>query len=82
MPATKKPKSKLVAKELIIKALTDPKFRLALTKRPGPTLGIKELTPSKKKEIAKILRKVKEIDARIASLADELLCANGGCGIA
>jgi hypothetical protein len=70
-------------KALILKALTDPKFRKALAADPAAALGAKKMTPEKKKEVTLLLAVVKGIDAQIAALADELLCANGGpCGIA
>jgi hypothetical protein len=63
--------------------LTDPKFRKLLTEQPGKALGIEKLTDVKKSEVRIVLAIVRSIDRQIASLADELLCANGGpCGIA
>ncbi len=70
-------------KALISKALTDVTFRKQLETEPAKALGIKTVTPAKAKEITKVLATLKEIDAKINGLADELLCANGGpCGIA
>jgi hypothetical protein len=70
-------------KALICKALTDVTFRKQLATDPAKALGVKTLTPAKAKEITKVLATLKEIDAKINGLADELLCANGGpCGIA
>jgi hypothetical protein len=70
-------------KVLITKALTDVTFRKQLETEPAKALGVKTVTPAKAKEITKVLATLKEIDARINGLADELLCANGGpCGIA
>jgi hypothetical protein len=70
-------------KALILKALTDPKFRKALAANPAAALGAKIMTPEKRREVALLLAAIKGINAQIAALADELLCANGGpCGIA
>ena len=70
-------------RELIYKALTDPKFRKQLQEEPAKAIGVKELTVEKKKEIRFVLAALKGIEVQIGSLADELLCANGGpCGIA
>jgi hypothetical protein len=70
-------------KVLITKALTDVTFRKQLETSPAKALGVKTVTPAKAKEITKVLATLKEIDAKINGLADELLCANGGpCGIA
>jgi hypothetical protein len=69
-------------KKLIVRTLTDPKFRRILIKEPQKALGIRKLTPEVKKEIAMVLAAVKGIQSQINALADELLCANGGgCGI-
>ena len=68
---------------LICKALTDVTFRKQLETDPANALDVKTITPTKVKEIKKVLATLKEIDAKINGLADELLCANGGpCGIA
>ena len=78
-----KRKSSEANKALICKALTDVTFRKQLETEPTKALGVKTVTPAKTKEITKVLATLKEIDARINGLADELLCANGGpCGIA
>lgn len=70
-------------KKLILRALTDPKFRAALTARPARALGKKPITPEMQKEIGHILDLVKTVEIQIGSLAEQLLCANGGpCGIA
>jgi hypothetical protein len=69
-------------KELILRALTDPKFRRQLGAEPEEALGI-QLDELNRKEIAMVLAAVKGIEAQIAALADQLLCAGGGgCHIA
>jgi hypothetical protein len=70
-------------RDLILRALTDPGFRKMLATDPAQALGKKRITVTMKKEIGMILAVAKGIDAQIAAIADELLCANGGpCGIA
>jgi len=70
-------------RELIFKALTDPNFRNLLQTQPARALGVTTLTPEKAKMVTTALSAIKEIDAKINGIADELLCANGGpCGIA
>ncbi len=70
-------------RELIFKALTDPSFRNLLQTQPARALGVATLTPEKAKMVTVALSAIKEIDAKINGIADELLCANGGpCGIA
>jgi hypothetical protein len=62
-------------RELILKALTDPKFRKLLASSPAEALGLKKITPETAKEIKFILATVKGIDTQIGAMADELLCA-------
>ncbi len=68
-------------RELILKALTDPKFRRELKEAPERVMR-KRGTRVNKAEIALVLAAVKGIEAQIRGLADELLCLNGPCGIA
>lgn len=70
-----------VNKELVLRALTNPKFRRLLATNPKKALGVSKLSPTNRVEIQLALATVKGIDYQISSLADELLCANGGCGI-
>ncbi len=68
---------------LVYKALTDPSFRKLLETQPAKALGVSSLSPEKTKMVATALAAIKQIDAKIIGIADELLCANGGpCGIA
>lgn len=70
-------------RELIFKALTDPSFRTLLQIQPAKALGVTTITPEKQRMVTTALSAIKEIDAKINSIADELLCADGGpCGIA
>lgn len=73
-------KSADVNRSLICKALTDVAFRKQLEVDPAKALGTKTLTSAKAVEIKKVLAALKEIDARINGLADELLCADLGPG--
>jgi hypothetical protein len=69
-------------KNMLMKALTDPKFRELLKSSPQKALGLKTITDKNKQEIAKITQLVSKFESDLASLADQLLCANGGgCGI-
>ena len=77
------PKRRKMNKKLVVQALTDPKFRKQLQTNPKAALGIKKLTAENKREIKAVLTAVKGIDSQIGSLADLLLCTNGGgCTIA
>ncbi len=76
-------KTKAKNRELVYKALTDPSFRNLLQTQPAQALGVTTLTAEKAKMVTNALAAIKEIDAKITGIADELLCANGGpCGIA
>ena len=70
-----------VNKQFVLRALTDPEFRERLAAGPERVLG-RELSEVNRAEARFILAAVAGIEAQIAALADELLCANGGCGIA
>lgn len=83
MAEQEKSKKREINKKLVIKALTDPKFRKQLQSDPKAALGAKEFTAAKKREVKAVLSAVKSIDAHIGALADLLLCNNGGgCSIA
>ena len=76
-------KKREINKELVIRALTDPKFREMLYREPQEPLRLREFTARNREEVARILEMVKGIESQIYTLADELLCAPGGpCGIA
>jgi hypothetical protein len=77
---TKKVSAKSVNRKMVIKALTNPKFRKILKANPAKALGKKKLTDIERKEVNLVLAAVKGINRQIGSLADELLCANGGGG--
>jgi hypothetical protein len=76
----KKISAKTINRKMVIKALTDPKFRRLLKSDPTAALGKRKLTDIQQKEVNLVLAAVKGIDQQINSLADELLCANGGGG--
>lgn len=81
MRARTKPK-KSVNKKMVLKALTDSKFRKLLKEKPKEALQVKKITVGQEREIKLILAMVKGIDSQIASVADNLLCVNGDpCGI-
>lgn len=82
MDEKKTPAYKKRQKELILRALTDPKFRKLLATDPKKALSKDVIGPTIQKEISLVLAAVKGIEAQISHLADELLCANGPCGIA
>ncbi len=65
-------------KELVLKALTDPKFRKLLAADPTKALGKRRLTDIQKREIELVLASVKGIELQLNIMADKLLCA---CGV-
>ncbi|MCL6449926.1 MAG: hypothetical protein K6T75_01335 [Acetobacteraceae bacterium] len=68
-------------KDLILRALTDVEFRRLLASDPLRALGKSSLTPEGRKQVELVLATVKEVEAKITNLADQLLCLNGPCGI-
>ena len=68
---------KKVNKQLVIRALTDPKFREMLAADPRKVLGIPRFSNINEQEIKFVLAAVQAIDYQITALADKLLCANG-----
>jgi hypothetical protein len=77
-PSAKKKKQN---RELLVRALTDPKFRQLLQRDPKQVLG-KAPTAVNQREIDLLLATVRAIESHIRNVADELLCLNGPCGIA
>lgn len=72
-------------RQFILRALTDPQFRLQLRVNPALALGKPpgQITPRNLQELQRVLLAVQQIEFQIHNIADELLCANGGpCGIA
>lgn len=69
-------------REIILKALTDPKFRKALEEDPAKTLNMREFTDVNKQEIRLVLAAVRGINTLISAAADQILCMDGPCGIA
>lgn len=70
-----------VNRQLVLRALTDRTFRKLLEEKPEEAVG-KRLTDVARQEVRLVLAAVKGIEGQISSLADNLLCANGPCGIA
>lgn len=80
--ATNPAAKKTVNKKLVLRALTDPKFRKLLKDNPKEALDVEKLSVGQQREIQLILALIKGIDSQIASVADNLLCVNGDpCGI-
>ena len=68
-------------RNLILRALTDRKFRKLLEDDPSRALG-KPATDINQREISLVLATIRGLEAQIKSVGDELLCLNGPCGIA
>lgn len=69
-------------RELILKALTDPKYRKRLETDPAAAMGLRSVSETQRREIALVLAAVRGIDRQIGQMADQLLCNNGGCSVA
>jgi hypothetical protein len=74
-------RKKRVNRELVLRALTDPRFRKLLQTDPKQVLG-KSPTPVNQREVGLVLATVRALESHIRIVADELLCLNGPCGIA
>jgi hypothetical protein len=74
-------RKKQINRELVLRALTDRKFRKQLEEAPRAVLR-KEVSGIHQREIALVLAAVRGIEAQIRLVGDELLCLNGPCGIA
>lgn len=71
-----------VNRDLVLRALTDRKFRKQLADDPKAALG-GEVTDIHRREISLVLAAVKGIESQIRAVGDELLCVEGPpCGIA
>ncbi len=70
-------------KALVVKALTDPKFRKLLEEKPTVAMGVKSLSAAQDAEIRLVLATIKGINAQISAVSDQLLCISIGglCGI-
>jgi hypothetical protein len=69
-------KKKKLNRDLILRALTDPKFRALLKTSPSKAIGT-TATGVHQREIDLLLATVKGIETHIQLVADQLLCANG-----
>lgn len=65
-------------RELVLKALTNPKFRKQLAKDPTAALKKEKLSKVQIKEVELVLEVVKGVEAQMNGMADKLLCA---CGV-
>ena len=79
-PEKPSPEKQKKNRDMILRALTDRKFRKLLEATPEQTIG--RVTDVKQREISLVLATVRGIEAQIKAIGDELLCLNGPCGIA
>jgi hypothetical protein len=68
-------------RDLVLRALTDRRFRKLLENDPSQALG-KRASEVNEREVRLLLATVRGLEAQIKSVGDELLCLNGPCGIA
>jgi hypothetical protein len=72
-------KKKSLNRKLVLRALTDPKFRKLLEASPSKAIG-RAMTGVDQREVDLLLATVRGIESHIQLVADELLCVNP-CGI-
>ena len=69
-------------RDMILRALTDRKYRKLLEDTPDRALGAR-VTDVQKREISLVLATVRGLESQIKAVGDELLCLEGPpCGIA
>lgn len=81
IPEKPSPEKQKKNRDMILRALTDRKFRKLLEATPDQALGAR-VTDVKQREISLVLATVRGLEAQIKAIGDELLCLNGPCGIA
>lgn len=85
--ASKKPERPSAQKQkgnrdMILRALTDRKYRKMLEEKPAEALGAR-VTDVNQREVSLVLAAVRGLEAQIKAIGDELLCLEGPpCGIA
>jgi hypothetical protein len=67
-------------REMILRAVADPKFRRELLRNPKNVFGVRSLTPKDIQSLAMLKRVLPAIDGMIDGISDSLLCGTGGCG--
>jgi predicted house-cleaning noncanonical NTP pyrophosphatase (MazG superfamily) len=85
--ASKKPERPSAQKQkgnrdMILRALTDRKYRKMLEEKPTEALGAR-VSDVNLREVSLVLATVRGLEAQIKAIGDELLCLEGPpCGIA
>ena len=67
-------------KEMILRAVVDPKFRKKLLENPEQVFGVKELSREDKQSVRLLRKTLPGMDGVINGISDSLLCGTGGCG--
>lgn len=67
-------------REMILRAVVDPRFRRELLRNPKKVFGVKELTTEDKQSLDMLKRILPAIDGMIDGISDSILCGTGGCG--
>jgi hypothetical protein len=69
-------------RDMILRALTDRKYRKLLEEKPEEALGAR-VSDVQRREVSLVLATVRGLEAQIKAVGDELLCLEGPpCGIA
>ena len=77
-PKGRKRAAKKANRAMVMRALTEPKFRKQLESNPLKALNKKRLTAVQKKEVELVLAAVRGIGSQMNVIADKLL---GACGV-
>jgi hypothetical protein len=69
-------------RDMILRALTDRKYRKLLEEKPEEALGAR-VSDIQQREVSLVLATIRGLEAQIKAVGDELLCLEGPpCGIA
>lgn len=67
-------------REMVLRAVVDPRFRKELLQNPEKVFGVKRLTREDKQSLDMIKRVLPALDGMIDGISDSILCGTGGCG--
>ncbi len=67
-------------REMVLRALADPKFRKELLENPEKVFGVEKLTKEDIQSLRMLKRVLPAIDGMVTGISDSILCGTGGCG--
>ena len=67
-------------KEMVLRALVDPRFRKELLENPEKVFGVEKLTESDVQSVEMLRKVLPAVDGMVTGISDSILCGGGGCG--